>query len=344
MKHNNVCYTFDKNFINQGMVAIQSLISNNTELKMTIYVFVMGMNSDDIEKISNLGTHNHIIIVKDVTSYLYEIQDIETMGWSYMIFVRLLLEKILPIEIERILYIDSDTIVTGKLDCIFKTSIEGVLGAAVLDKYIGEKQKTAIGLEQTVPYFNSGVLYINLKQWRKESIGEQCIDYLSLNEKANTMPDQNALNVLFKGRYKLLPLACNVDGYTLLLPYELAQRIIAQNILPYYSVQDYEEARKNPIIVHFIGWYLDKPWITDNLQPMAKEYEKYAKLAGIKTEKYPRKKYHGLSGLVRNFAKREIAHYARNGNEEGLVNAYLRAEKILTLGSNCKNLWRKRDE
>lgn len=345
MKYNSVCYTFNKKFINQGITAIQSLISNNLGMKVYIYVLVMGMKKNDISRITNLKTNNHTIIVKDVSSYVYEIRDIETMGWSYMTYVRLLLEKILPNEVERILYIDSDTIVIGNLNCIFETDLDNVLGAAVLDKFISQKIKKTINLNEKSPYFNAGVLYINLKQWRNELIGQRCIDYLRAHKDANTMPDQNALNVLLKGRYKLLPLSCNVDGYTLLLSYELAKGMIIQDILPYYSVEDYEKARKNPVIVHFIGWYLDKPWIEDNLQPMAKEYEKYAKLAGVKPEKYPRNKYSGIFiGTIKNYTRKKIAACIKRGNMKGFADTYLKTEKVLAIGSRCKNLWRKGNE
>ncbi len=332
----NVCFIFDGQFLCQGMTAIKSLIINNERQRLDIYVFVFNMNKKDKEKIRLLSTDAQNVNIKDVSVYLERFKRIETMGWGYATYIRLLLGELLPDSVKKVLYIDSDTITTGSLECIFQYSLNDKFCGAVLDKYVAEDIKNSFGIKNDDPYFNAGVLFINLELWRKENIGDKCIEFLQNNHNANTMPDQNALNVVFKGRFDLLPLSCNVDGYALLLPYEEAKGIIAQTIEPYYSENDYEEARKHPVIVHFIGWYMDKPWIKDNLQPYAREFEKYVALANMEIPWKERAIPKGIQGKIREWTRKGIRNSIKACDTKKLVYYYKTGEFILSVGSKLK--------
>lgn len=332
----SVCFIFDSHFLCQGMTAIKSLIINNKSQRMDIYALVINMVEKDKTRIMSLSTDRQNVNVKDVSGYVERFKNIDSMGWDYAIYIRLLLEEILPDSVKRVLYIDSDTIITGSLECIFQYSLDNKLGGAVLDKYIIDDIKNSLGLKNNEPYFNSGVVFINLELWRKESIGDKCINFLQNNHDANTMPDQNALNVVLKGGIDMLPLSCNVDGYTLLLPYEEAKGIIAQAIEPYYSENDYEEARNHPVIVHFIGWYMDKPWIKDNLQPYAKEFEKYAALAGVEIPWKERNIPKGIVGKIREWTRERIRDSIKACDMKKVVHYYKTGELILSVGSMLK--------
>lgn len=341
---NNICYIFDKRFISQGMTAIKSLIVNNLDFDMDIYALLIEMDEEMKKRVAGLGTEKIRVIVMDVSDRISEFEGIDSKGWSYATYIRLLLEEMLPPSVEKILYIDSDTIVTGSIKKIFKLPMGNLLGAAVLDKYIGQNEKKKVGLAKTEPYFNSGVLYVNLFQWRKEALGRKCVDYLKKNDEMNDMPDQNALNVMMRGRYRLLPPAYNVDGYNLMLPYALGKKLMRQPIGDYYSKNParlYEQARRSPRIVHFVGWYLDKPWLRSNHQPYADEYEKYAGLAGVDVPCKEGKSYGtGLAGMIRERTRTMIGRCISKGDQKGIVFYYLASEKILYAGSCVKRACR----
>lgn len=337
MDKNNVCFTFDRNFLSQAMAAIQSLIVNNIGMELDIYALVIGLDEKDKRKVQRLSTDKQIIKIVDVTGFLRRFEGINTMGWNHAVYVRLLLGEILPIEVKKVLYLDGDILVTGKLDTIFQVDIRDSLGAAVLDKYISRKEKAELGLPSTAPYFNTGVVYVNLQKWREVDLGKKCIRFLKRHPLANRYPDQNALNVMMKGRYVLLPLSCNVDGYHLMMPYQYIKSIIRQPVLKYYSIEDYESARNSPIIVHFIGWYLGKPWEKGNLQPYAAEFVHYAKAAGAIIPWIDRKQYAGaIKGRLKEYARKGIKKSIREGNMKRAAKYYKNCNAILGMGSFVK--------
>lgn len=121
---------------------------------------------------------------------------------------RLLLPELLP-ELEKVLYIDCDVVVRQDLAKLFRdTELGDNLLAAVYEAPI-EKQSerwSALGCDPN-RYFNSGFLILNLAQMRAEGTSAKLLEAL----KADYLefPDQDALNVVCRGRVLPLSPVCN---------------------------------------------------------------------------------------------------------------------------------------
>jgi lipopolysaccharide biosynthesis glycosyltransferase len=169
---------------------------------------------------------------------------------STMCFARLLIPRVLGDRRGRVLYLDTDTLVLDDLSPIWDTDLEGLAVAAVIDDVDRHIKADTPGFER-VPrvrsYFNSGVLLIDLDQWRKERISERAFDVVRTNA-ALPYADQDALNVVCDGRWKALDTRWNYQGHL--------QRKLSD--LP-----------KNPkqAVVHFVTKL--KPWKVSNLSTYA---------------------------------------------------------------------------
>lgn len=134
-------------------------------------------------------------------------QSYDYSRWSPVIFYRLIACSIFP-NIDKLLYLDSDTLVCGDLSELFNTNISNYALGAVRDmaptedadnpngKYVREFAENHL---QNDAYFNSGILLMNLKNMAKNQ-------QLLLDVKVPLKyPDQDILNV---GLYKQIkPLA-----------------------------------------------------------------------------------------------------------------------------------------
>lgn len=49
----------------------------------------------------------------------------------------------------------------------------------------------------------------------------------------------------------------------------------------WYSPEDYAEARREPIVYHFLGNTLGRPWYRESKNPLRPLYRKYAEMAGL---------------------------------------------------------------
>src|SRR6516165_5662678 len=89
----------------------------------------------------------------------------------------LLLSDLLPEFVERVLFLDPDTLVLDDVATIWETDVSDSALAAVADQAIplcssprGVKDWSSFGIPETAPYFNAGVMLINLTRWRRLNI------------------------------------------------------------------------------------------------------------------------------------------------------------------------------
>lgn len=162
---------------------------------------------------------------------------------------RIFLPELLP-ELDRILYLDADTIVRRHLEPLWGTDLGGLPLAAVanpLYPFMDHGFLAGLGLASTAEYFNSGVLLLDLEVWRREGLTARVLERAAAQGRQE-WPDQNALNTVLRGRWRALDPEWNAQNTVFDLR---ASR------LP-FAPDALRRARRNPAIVHFIGPY--KPW------------------------------------------------------------------------------------
>lgn len=88
---------------------------------------------------------------------------------SMATYYRCILSKLLPTDIDRLLYLDCDIVIVGDISEYWNTPLSDETGvAAVADMGCDEAARYEIlkyPMEDS--YFNAGVLLINLNYWRK---------------------------------------------------------------------------------------------------------------------------------------------------------------------------------
>ncbi len=129
-------------------------------------------------------------------------------------YTRLSLAEILPIEVERVLYLDCDIIVRDDIAQLWQYDLQGQALGAVKDFGIMASHKSwaqkcrLMPLHDGMDYFNSGVLLLDLQMWRQEGYGQTLLDMVQKQRFPHH--DQDALNLLFCGRWQALPMRWNV--------------------------------------------------------------------------------------------------------------------------------------
>lgn len=144
-----------------------------------------------------------ILELGELTEYLDF--SFDTNGWNSIVLVRLLLDRYLPENVERVLYLDGDTIATDSLKELWQTDLSGYVLGGCIEATVDQKQKKNLGME-IIPYINAGVLLIDLKKWREEQIGRKILEYYRSHDGNLFANDQDAINGCLKNSiYYLLP-------------------------------------------------------------------------------------------------------------------------------------------
>ena len=156
---------------------------------------------------------------------------------------RIFLPDLLP-DVERVLYLDVDTIVADSLEPLWKTDLEGNYLAAVTNVFLPEHlhRPASLGLAGPRVYFNSGVLLMNLEEMRRDGCTEALRAYAVESGPRIEWPDQDTLNVVLGPRRVPLHPRWNSMN-SMRFPWSV--EVFGANAV--------DEARRRPGIRHFEG-------------------------------------------------------------------------------------------
>jgi lipopolysaccharide biosynthesis glycosyltransferase len=180
-------------------------------------------------------------------------------------WTRLWVEQFFATDVDRILYLDSDIVVIGSIAPLWSTNLGGALLGAV-DIPGSLHGVTKLGMRAEDGYFNSGVLLIDLKQWRETHALDTLLARIDKNpELFQYTLDQDALNVCFHSRTKRFDYKWNATWPFFADPGSLP-----------LSSSEIETVLEDARIVHFNG--SAKPWNYLCDHPLRAEYEKYLRM------------------------------------------------------------------
>ena len=187
-------------------------------------------------------------------------------GWSPSASYRLFLPQILSAEIERVIYLDVDTVVFDDIGELWDLKLGGSAVGAVRD-IPGSQQDLDRRLELlgSADYFNSGMLIMDLAAWRRENLADEVWAAMVAARGAYMFPDQDALNAVFAGRWRRLPDRWNM------------QRPVTKSTARQLgmSSRHYISLALSPAMVHFTG--SPKPWHGKQRHPFNWAYWKAAR-------------------------------------------------------------------
>lgn len=280
----NILYTLDNNFISQVAASICSVCENNKEEKIKFFIFSEKISDQNKQQLNNfvMKYNQEISIIEIGDLHQYFDFDFDTLGWNSVVLARLLCDKILPQSIEKILYLDGDTIVLRSLKEVWATDLTDYPLAACIEPTVDSKRKHELNMD-TYPYFNSGVLLINLKLCRENDIFPKIIEYYKENDGRLFAPDQDAINGYLKGKIAVLPPKYNFANTYIFYPYKTLCKISGES--GFVDKETYRDSINNPTIIHYLGE--ERPWRIGNEHNFKDEFIKYANMTpwGVKEEK-----------------------------------------------------------
>jgi lipopolysaccharide biosynthesis glycosyltransferase len=240
-----VVYATDENYWTPLYVSLHSLLANNRDRTLEIFVLSKQRNEEFFDNVAALED-----IHGDFSIQFVRVDDSDFAGapqpqWlSEGIYYRLLIQTLLPLEDERVLYIDCDTIVDGSLTGLFETDLGDGIAAATPEM---KNKSFRMGLPVDARFYNTGVMYIDLGNWRAHDVQDRALDYIRENPDMK-LPLQEILNVLLY----------ESDGWVTAGPEYNTMGRWAEVVQAYRPDVD-------PIVVHYTG--RAKPWLYRTIRP-----------------------------------------------------------------------------
>ena len=273
----NILYASNDGFARHLGTSMYSLFDKNRGAKtITVYVLSLGLSEENIGKLQTIANiFNRELVILELGDIRKRFDfDVDTGGYDISIMGRLFMGEMLPEHVDRVLYLDCDTVIVRSIENMWKEPLGGAILGAVMEPTIYEAVKESIGLEKEDGYYNSGVLLVDLKRWREERIQEKLMQFLKEKGGALFASDQDLLNGALKGRIHTLMPVCNFFPNYRYFSY----KTLVEHAPSYREVskEAFKLAKKHPRIIHYMGD--ERPWIRGNLNHYRLAYEKYLAL------------------------------------------------------------------
>lgn len=266
-----VVYICDDSYAWITGISMISLFEHNKNA--TAYVIGQNISSENKRKLLQTAERydGNCILIDIPNRYLPK--ELNLRRWPSIVFARLFLGSLLPASVNKVLYLDCDTLVNEDLRPLWDIDVKHSIFSGVKD-YIGKKYKENIGLSSTDFYINAGVLLINVDRLRAFPLPERLTAFFKQYYHGISYADQDVLNSVFKGKIGCLPSKYNV--MTLQLDWAYSDMIKLRHPSNCCSEEEYEYARKYPAIVHFTEHLLStRPWFENSNHPYVEHFAKY---------------------------------------------------------------------
>lgn len=244
-------------------VMMHSLCVNNKKEELHFHIIVDdSVTEQQKEEIKTVVPNDaiisfYLINLDSIRQYLI----VKVENFPIPIYYRLLMAKILPESVHKILYLDADIIVRHDLSELWNTPLDNIAVAGVQEAS-GSAQCHRLDYPEEKGYFNSGVLLFNLDFIRSHNITDQYIKYIIENPEKLHCPDQDVINYVLRDDKIPLPLRYNVQEAYYRDPPLVKDAING----------DLEKDICNPVILHYNK---EKPWSNKCEHPLKNIYYYY---------------------------------------------------------------------
>ncbi len=264
----HLIYAADGGFAMPLAVSLYSVLRHlSAQRSACVYIVDGGFTAVQrrrIEAVAERGARErtlHIHWVQPCRSWWGGVQpDFSGKHLNETVLYRLGVPHFLPGDVETAIYIDADVVAKADVGELEQQIVPGCGVSAVTDYCMATwslrywhrpEPLAALGLSGDEPYFNAGVLGINVRYWRENGVASAAAQFLANYCNIAGFYDQDALNYVLRGRWHALHPGWNFPPTCRDTVGRRGATVEQRTGLPYAELQ--QQAK----LVHFTG---AKPW------------------------------------------------------------------------------------
>lgn len=245
----HLCIAADKNY-QLPLTALANSVSKNSALhKCVLHILFTGMSETYRNKLAKKYKNTNLSFdFIDMSKYDFDFHGLDMQHWTRAIFYRIMIPEIFK-DLDRILYLDGDTLVLQDLYDFFNTKLpDDKIIAMAVDRF---SYKSRIPVLQTSNYFNSGMILFDIQKCHSFGFSDKCIRWIFDNPEKAKFPDQDAINVVCDRKIERVSNLYNKQ----------------------FATNDIIKLDTKPTVVHFLSAI--KPWMKKSPVAYSKLYRKY---------------------------------------------------------------------
>lgn len=267
----NVSYACNDGYIMQTGISLISLFENNRHFdEITLYMISCGISQDNLNIIESIcNQYDRKVKVINFKDIAYDL-NISAIGRHIeTIYAKIFFERIE--NVDRIIYIDSDTIVTGKLDGMWQADLtDSYMG--MVETFTGRREKPKLGIPSDSPFYNDGMAIVNVSYCREHLLIEKCKKVIEQYYGNPPVLSEGVLNKVCLGHiFTLSPRYNMMAGLYQMIGRDVKYTADRVN----YSLDELLDSYQNPVIIHFLAGFYNRPWTKHCTHPLRGEFIKY---------------------------------------------------------------------
>lgn len=302
MEKLNIVFATDENYVIPTIITMKSVVEHTSDIELSFYI-----SCDNLDNWKDSSKKAFNIIQKDnVTIKLVDASGVNTFcekynlpkyKGSYSIYTKLFMPDIVDDLNSNVLFLEGDMIIRNSLKELAHThNGKGVYACIDMSNCKKMREMFKLGKDEIFGIFS--VFLVEPKKWKENKIIEKVVSWVNkydgeyLNSVGSVVPaDQFIISASLKGEWDILPAKYQVFPGNYLIKYERFLRLFNLDKDEYYSQSEYESAKKNPYVIHYMHFIVPKPWLHDKFNPLENMWTDYYNQLGLMKEMFPLKEY-----------------------------------------------------
>lgn len=265
----NIVYMANSNYLPYMMVSMESAVMHkNKNSRYHIHVIAENFTAKDEEIVQKIAGDKITVTLYPAKKLNLDMRHLGRFSSFGIALQKLFIADYLS-NVDKVLYLDADTLVQGDLTGIYTIGLRDSYAAAVKDGLMYQFPEHVAGLNLANPefYFNSGVMLLNLDKIRKDDIMRRAVIYFNTHNEI--FGDQDVLNAVFAGKVRPLSYRYNCNSTF----FEEKDAAFLSTFYQEPVPQTPREVYDNAVILHFAGHKPWTPWFKHSyLQPLWQGY------------------------------------------------------------------------
>ena len=271
--HLNAFYCCSDVYAPIAGVSITSLFMSNQDLDtITVYILSDNISDKNLERFQTLAKqYKREIIIIDAQKLISLVQQYNLKAFknSFVVYGRVFCVDLTGLTDDRIITIDSDTIIQGSLKPLLGWDLQDNCMAMTYEpfaaydgKYYSDKPIS----------FNAGIIVYDVKKWREEGWSQIIREHLSKQDTIYVRCDQDIINFICGGHIATLPMEYNFLTPNRVFPYD---DYYHKNLPYFYTEEQMRYAREHQVVAHLFQFLGGRPWTLNSAHPDTELFDRY---------------------------------------------------------------------
>lgn len=202
----NIMIVTNSRYLPYAYVMLFSLFRNHEGTEISVYLPYEDLTETELSELESFcarfpGKSLHPLYVG--TAFKEQVRS--RNGINVETYYRILGLKLLPEDMERILYLDVDMVIKGSLLPLYQTDLTGKAFAVCEDIFgkingFHEANKRRLAIPAQYSYFNAGVMLFNMGFLRTEQAADRMLENIYRDYERYEYNDQDVMNEMYYDR------------------------------------------------------------------------------------------------------------------------------------------------